>query len=95
MTLAAPLAAQSMVSDHAVEQFGTPPTVPDGPLSQDLQDAIDVAFVQSMQQQSHTHDNWIKQGQEETTAKLKMDQFLMTMKEMRLPVKMNLTHLHC
>ena len=39
---AAPLA------DHVIEKFGKPPTVPDGPLPEDLKAAVKVAFIDSM-----------------------------------------------
>ena len=34
--------------DYVIEQFGTPPAVPDGPLSEDLKIAVRIAFVDSM-----------------------------------------------
>lgn len=36
--------------DYVIEQFGEPPAVPDGPLSEELKSAIQVAFVDSMVQ---------------------------------------------
>ncbi|SPH18266.1 hypothetical protein DEA8626_01798 [Defluviimonas aquaemixtae] len=43
------LRAQETTSlpDYVVEQFGTPPAVPDGPLSEALQAAVQVAFLES------------------------------------------------
>ena len=38
------------ISDYVLETFGTPPSVPDGPLSDDLKAAVNVAFVESMVQ---------------------------------------------
>ena len=37
--------------DYVVEEFGTPPTIPDGPLSASLAAAIQVAFVDSVRDQ--------------------------------------------
>ncbi|MEM7068237.1 MAG: DUF3179 domain-containing (seleno)protein [Pseudomonadota bacterium] len=39
----------SSVSEYAIDQFGIPPTVPDGPLSEELTRAIEVAFVDSLE----------------------------------------------
>lgn len=36
--------------DYVVKQFGKPPAIPDGPLSKDLQSAVQVAFIDSMKQ---------------------------------------------
>ncbi len=36
--------------DYVIEQFGTPPAVPEGPLSEDLKAAVKVAFVDSVAQ---------------------------------------------
>ncbi len=46
--------------DYVIEQFGSPPAVPDGPLSEDLQAAVQVAFVESV-----TQSGW---GPDETAA---------------------------
>ncbi|MDA0787728.1 MAG: DUF3179 domain-containing (seleno)protein [Proteobacteria bacterium] len=35
--------------DYVIEEFGSPPAVPDGPLSEALQSAVTVAFVDSME----------------------------------------------
>ena len=46
LALAAPLAAQdAALPDHVVAQFGTPPQVPDGPLSPEIREAVRVAFI--------------------------------------------------
>ena len=37
-------------SDYAMEQFGSPPTIPEGPLSEELHVSIKVAFVDSVTQ---------------------------------------------
>lgn len=34
--------------DYVIEQFGTPPSIPDGPLSPELETAVQVAFVDSI-----------------------------------------------
>ncbi|MBS29092.1 MAG: hypothetical protein CL566_09275 [Alphaproteobacteria bacterium] len=34
--------------DYVIEEFGTPPSVPSGPLSDALRSAIELAFVDSM-----------------------------------------------
>ncbi len=39
--------------DYVIEQFGTPPQIPQGPFSEELQSAVQVAFVDSMVQ-----SNW-------------------------------------
>ncbi|WP_421709700.1 DUF3179 domain-containing (seleno)protein [Algihabitans sp.] len=36
------------LSDHVIETFGTPPPIPEGPLSEELETAVKVAFVDSM-----------------------------------------------
>ncbi len=36
--------------DHVMERFGAPPAVPEGPLSQAVQSAVQVAFIESMVQ---------------------------------------------
>jgi len=46
--------------DYVVESFGTPPTVPDGPLPEGLQAAVQAAFVDSME-----NGTW---GEAQTTA---------------------------
>jgi len=46
--LAMPLQASAQTS-HALAQFGTPPAVPSGAYSDDLETAVQVAFIDSMQ----------------------------------------------
>jgi len=46
--------------DYVIEEYGTPPAVPEGPLSDTLQAAIDMAFVASMRE-----NNW---GRDQTAA---------------------------
>ncbi len=42
--------------DYVIEQFGKPPVVPEGPLSADLQAAVQVAFVDSVTQSTWGRD---------------------------------------
>lgn len=42
--------------DYVIEKFGNPPPIPEGPLSEDLQSAVKVAFVDSMAQSSWGRD---------------------------------------
>ena len=44
------------LQDHVVKEFGEPPTVPDGPLSEALQKAVKTAFIDSMTQKSWGND---------------------------------------
>lgn len=46
------LQAQEVVPlpDYVIDQFGAPPAIPDGPLSQDLQDAVRIVFIDSLPQ---------------------------------------------
>ncbi|MEM6637446.1 MAG: DUF3179 domain-containing (seleno)protein [Pseudomonadota bacterium] len=57
------LAAQTLTvqeaaaqTDYAVDQFGNPPNIPDGPLSADLQRAVQTAFVDSVTQSTWGRD---------------------------------------
>ncbi len=47
-----PLRAQEAapLPDYVIEQFGQPPAIPQGPLSDDLRRAVDVVFVESVAQ---------------------------------------------
>ena len=49
-----PIALQAQAADplpdYVIEQFGTPPVIPDGPLSQDLQNAVRTVFIDSLAQ---------------------------------------------
>ena len=38
----------ALLPDYVIEQFGKPPEVPEGPLSEELQSAVQVAFIDSM-----------------------------------------------
>ena len=40
--------SQSNLPDYVLEQFGAPPSVPDGPLSEDLRAAIQLAFIDTL-----------------------------------------------
>ena len=42
----------SPLPDYVIEQFGNPPAVPEGPLSDELRSAVQVAFIDSMAQSS-------------------------------------------
>jgi hypothetical protein len=50
------LRAQNALPDYVVEQFGAPPAIPDGPLSEELQEAVKVAFVDSATQSTWGRD---------------------------------------
>ena len=41
---------------HVIEEFGQPPAVPEGPLSEDLQRALQVVFVDSLEQSAWERD---------------------------------------
>ena len=69
MFLIAPLVALSLIwsdalraqeeaqlPDYVIEQFGEPPEVPEGPLSEDLKAAVQVAFVDSVTQSTWGSD---------------------------------------
>ena len=47
LMLSPPLQAQHSVPDYIVEEFGAPPAIPTGPLSEELKAAIKVAFIES------------------------------------------------
>ncbi len=47
------------VPDYVIKQFGKPPTIPQGPLSEELQSAVQVAFIDSMSQSSWGRDQSI------------------------------------
>ncbi len=49
--------------DYVIEEFGAPPPIPQGPLSDDLQAAVQVAFVDSIQQQAWGADQTIALGE--------------------------------
>lgn len=42
--------------DYVIEQYGTPPAIPDGPLSDDLQRAVRVVFVDSLKESTWARD---------------------------------------
>jgi len=39
---------QNEIPEYVIERFGNPPTIPTGPLSEDLEQAVDMAFVESV-----------------------------------------------
>ncbi|MBT0958496.1 DUF3179 domain-containing protein [Alphaproteobacteria bacterium KMM 3653] len=49
LALAAPMGAQAELPDYVIAEFGAPPNVPNGPLSPELEQAVQSAFVTSMQ----------------------------------------------
>jgi len=53
---AALYAQTASLPDYVVEEFGTPPAIPDGPLSATLQTAVRDAFVNSMAQSTWGRD---------------------------------------
>ncbi len=53
----------SPLPDYVIEQFGQPPAVPEGPLSDALQSAVEVAFVESMAQSAWGRDQTIALGE--------------------------------
>ncbi|MEM7670441.1 MAG: DUF3179 domain-containing (seleno)protein, partial [Pseudomonadota bacterium] len=60
-TVAEPRAeTAASLPDYVIEEYGKPPEIPQGPLSKELQAAVQVAFVESMSQGS-----W---GEEQATA---------------------------
>ena len=59
--LSVPAVAQSSdYADYVIEQFGTPPAIPTGPLSDDVKALVQVAFVDTV-----VENNW---GREQTKA---------------------------
>ncbi|MEM7208769.1 MAG: DUF3179 domain-containing (seleno)protein [Pseudomonadota bacterium] len=54
------LAQELSVTDYAIEQFGKPPPVPSGPLPKDLQTAVRITFIESVE-----HSTW---GRDQTIA---------------------------
>ncbi len=53
-------AEQSTLPDYVIEEFGKPPAIPDGPLSETLKTAVELAFVNSL-----TENTW---GRDQTAA---------------------------
>ncbi|MEM8627112.1 MAG: DUF3179 domain-containing (seleno)protein [Pseudomonadota bacterium] len=58
-TGAAHAQASDQVPAHVLEEFGTPPTVPSGPLSKQVQAAVRVVFIDSVKQSSWGRDQVI------------------------------------
>lgn len=52
-------AQQKALPDYVIEEFGRPPAVPQGDLSQDLAKAVRVAFIESMEQSSWGPDQTV------------------------------------
>ncbi|MEP3275621.1 MAG: DUF3179 domain-containing (seleno)protein [Stappiaceae bacterium] len=55
--------AAAPLPDYVVEKFGNPPAVPEGPLSKELQAAVQVAFIDSVRQSSWGRDQTIALGE--------------------------------
>ena len=55
--------AQESLPAHVIEEFGTPPAIPDGPLSKSVQAAVRVAFIDSMEQGGWGRDQTIALGE--------------------------------
>ena len=55
-TLPAHAQTPSPLPDYVTKQFGAPPSIPEGPLSQDLQRAVRVVFIDSLAQSSWGED---------------------------------------
>jgi hypothetical protein len=53
---ALPVAAQDALPDYVIEQFGEPPAIPEGPFSEDLQRAVRVGFIESMESSAWGRD---------------------------------------
>jgi hypothetical protein len=42
--------------DYVIEEFGAPPPIPEGPLSEELQRAVEVVFIETLEQGAWTSD---------------------------------------
>ena len=49
-------AQTTALPDYVTEQFGTPPTIPEGPLSDAMLQAVDTVFIDSLEQSSWGRD---------------------------------------
>ena len=49
----------STLPDYVIEQFGKPPAIPKGPLSKDLQAAVETAFIDGLTQSSWGRDQML------------------------------------
>lgn len=47
------------VPDYVIKEFGRPPAIPKGPLSKDLQSAVEVAFIEGIKQSTWGRDQGI------------------------------------
>ncbi|MEM6616484.1 MAG: DUF3179 domain-containing (seleno)protein [Pseudomonadota bacterium] len=63
MAFAANISAKAQdrdpLPDYVIEQFGQPPEIPDGPLSESLQAAVETAFIDSVTQSTWGRDQTI------------------------------------
>ena len=53
-----PLSAQAQDTppDYVIEQFGTPPSIPDGPLPEHIERAVRTVFIDGMQSTEWTRE---------------------------------------
>ena len=49
----------TQLPEYVIAEYGTPPAVPDGPLSKELQAAVQVAFVDSVRQSAWNRDQML------------------------------------
>ncbi|WP_247742936.1 DUF3179 domain-containing (seleno)protein [Shimia sp. R9_1] len=56
---AAEVQAADQLPDYVIAEFGAPPAIPQGPLSKEVQEAVEVAFVDSMTQGGWGRDQTI------------------------------------
>jgi hypothetical protein len=59
LTVASHAQEATPLPDYVIEEFGQPPAIPDGPLSPDLQRAMEVVFVDTLEQSAWTEDQQI------------------------------------
>ncbi|WGI21574.1 DUF3179 domain-containing (seleno)protein [Amylibacter sp. IMCC11727] len=57
--LTAPVSAQNSLPNYVIEQYGQPPSVPTGPLSQDLQNALKAVFDDTLESSQWGRDQII------------------------------------
>lgn len=50
------VSAQEPLPDYVIDEFGQPPAIPEGPLSEDLQRAVETVFVDTLAQGAWTRD---------------------------------------
>jgi hypothetical protein len=57
--LTTPISAQSTLPNYVIEQYGQPPAIPSGPLSQDLQNALRAVFDDTLENSQWGRDQTI------------------------------------